>query len=272
MKSLLASFFRWIFTVDFFRKQYYFFHRRFFAPLHLFRGVKKEVVYRKHFRIQLDLDDWIQQQIYFLGDYEKEEIDFLYSYLKPGNTFIDIGGNIGIFSLNASGIVGQHGKVIAFEAFAPNFEKIKKNIQRNGISNTTLEHCAISDRKGKLEIYYDENADNVGMASSYLENSTLKVEVDSISLDEYLNIHPLKTVDLIKIDIEGGEFLALQGMKNVLKNHQPAIIIEMNHMTMEKSGTSEKEVLQFFSAQEYQLTKVLSKSTHSYNAVFQKVN
>ncbi|SDL84616.1 FkbM family methyltransferase [Chryseobacterium taihuense] len=271
MRSILASIFRLIFQINFFRKKYFAFHQYLFSRYPIFRGVKKDVLYRNSFKMNLNLDDWIQQQIYFLGDYEKNEIDYLYHVLKEGDCFIDIGGNIGLFSLNASKLIGMTGRVYAFEAFKPNYEIFSTHLKANHIQNVTLEHLAVSSETGFLEIFYNDTYDNAGMASSYLPDYTTKEIVQSIDLDSYVRSKNLSKIDLIKIDIEGGEYSALLGMSEVLNNFKPKIIIEINHVALKNSGHSEEEIKDFFSAKNYQLVNTLSKNENSYNAVFEFV-
>ncbi|SDJ72881.1 FkbM family methyltransferase [Chryseobacterium jejuense] len=269
MRSLLASFFKIILSIPFFRQKYFTFHKYIFNPYHPFDGVKKNIVYRGSIQLNLDLGDWIQQQLYFVGDYEKNEIDYLYSVLQDGDTFIDIGGNIGIFSLNASQIVGKEGKVYAFEAFKPNYEKFSQHLSINHFNNVTLEHQAVSDNNNYIEILYNESYGNVGMASSYLENFTAKEKVKSIILDDYVKNQQLVKIDLIKIDIEGGEFSALQGMQEILTHYQPKIIIEINNIALKNSDHSEEELIRLLLDKGYSQTKVLSRNENSYNAVFE---
>ncbi|MCS3532307.1 FkbM family methyltransferase [Chryseobacterium sp. JUb7] len=269
MGSLLASFFRCILSIDFFKQKYFAFHKYIFRPYHLFKNVSKNVIYRNSIRLDLNLSDWIQQQIYFLGDYEKNEIDYLYSTLKEGDTFIDIGGNIGLFSLNAAQIVKNTGCVYSFEAFTPNYNQFKKHIEINAFQNVILEHLAISDEKGFIEILYNEDYDNVGMASSFLKDFTSKEKVESISLDQYVKQQQLSRLDLVKIDIEGGEYTALLGMKETLIHFKPKIIIEINNIALRSSGRSEEELIRLLEENGYKKAKVLSQNESSYNAVFE---
>lgn len=271
MRSILASIFRLIFKINFFREKYFAFHQYLFSRYHPFRGVKKDIIYRNSFKMNLNLDDWIQQQIYFLGDYEKNEIDYLCNVLREGDCFIDVGGNIGLFSLNASKLAGETGKVYAFEAFKPNYQIFKTHLKANNIKNVTLEHLAVSSGSGVLEIFYNEAYDNAGMASSYLSDYTAKETVQSIDLNTYVRNKNLSKINLIKIDIEGGEFSALLGMNEVLNTFKPKIIIEINHIALKNSGHSEEEIKDFFTAKNYQLVNILSKNEDSYNAVFEFV-
>lgn len=269
MRSLLASFFKIILSIPFFRQKYFTFHKYIFNPYHLFDGVKKNIVYRDSIQLNVDLGDWIQQQLYFTGDYEKNEIDYLYSVLKDGDTFLDVGGNIGIFSLNAAKIVGKEGRVYAFEAFKPNYEKFFQHLSVNHFNNVTLEHLAVADHNDYIEILYNERYGNIGMASSYLEHFTAKEKVKSIVLDDYIKNQQITKIDLIKIDIEGGEFSALQGVQGILTYYKPKIIIEINNIALKSSSHSEEELIHLLVEKGYSQTKILSKNENSYNAVFE---
>lgn len=268
MRSLLASLFRHILGIQFFKERYFAFQKYIFRPYHLFKGVHKDVIYRNSIRLHLSLADWIQQQLYFLGDYEKNEIDYLYSTLKEGDTFIDIGANIGLFSLNAAQIVKNTGSIYSFEAFTPNYSTFKKHIEMNTFRNITPEHLAIAGEKGHIEILYNEDYDNVGMASSFLRDFTSREKVESISLDEYVKQKQISKLDLIKIDIEGGEYAALTGMKETLRIFRPGILIEINTAALRSSDKSEEELIGLLSEYGYIKTKVLSRNDNSYNAVF----
>lgn len=268
VKKLLAGFFRSLFKIPFFAKKYFGFHKHVFAPYKLFSGIKTEIIYRKNIRLTIHLDDWIQQQVYFLGDYEKPEIDYISGYLKAGDVFIDIGANIGLFSLNASKIVGNQGKVVAFEAFSSNFKQFKNNISINNFKNIISENKAISNQNSTIEILYNEEDHNIGMASAFLKDFTSKEIVESITLDEYASTHNISKIDLIKIDIEGGEYNAILGMTKILTNSKPQVIMEINHQTLQDSGHTEKEIIDLFSQFSYRIIKKLSNDGQSYNAVF----
>jgi len=266
---MLASVFRFILSFSFFKQRYFAFYTYIFNPYQLFKGVKKQEIYRNSIQLHLNLEDWIQQQIYFLGEYEKNEIDYLYAHLKKGDIFIDLGGNIGLFSLNASKIVGDEGKIYAFEAFTPNYNHFRKHIDINHFNNIKLEHLAVADKKGFIEILYDETYHNVGMASSFLQEYTAKEKVESISLDEYAKQQQISRIDLIKIDIEGGEYSALTGMREILMHYRPKILIEINNIALKSSNRSEEELVSLLTEKGYRKIKIVSKTDNSYNAVFE---
>lgn len=268
MRNNLAEIFRFLLKIPLFRNRYFTFHKHLFHPYQIFSGVKKQIVYRNDIKIKVHLDDWIQQQLFFLGEYEKPEIDYLYETLKPGNVFVDVGANIGLFSLNASKIVGLEGKVYAFEAFMPNYVKLYDNIKINNYTNIVAENNAILNQNSTIEILYNESDKNVGMASTYLKNFTSKELVEGFSLDHYFNDKMIEKVDLIKIDIEGGEYNALLGMDRILSELKPKVLIEINQVALENSGHNENEIIEFFKKYNYKILKKLSMNSQSYNAVF----
>lgn len=198
----------------------------------------------------------------------KSLIDYISEYLKAGDVFIDIGANIGLFSLNASKIVGNRGKVVAFEAFSSNFKQFKNNILINNFKNIISENKAISNQNSTIEILYNEEDHNIGMASAFLKDFTSKEIVESTTLDEYASTHNISKIDLIKIDIEGGEYNAILGMAKILTNSKPRVIMEINHQTLQDSGHTEKEIIDLFSQFSYRIIKKLSNDAQSYNAVF----
>lgn len=271
MGNFLADFFKILNSIPFISGQFFYFHKFIFKPFHVFKNVEKDFLYRETIRLHLHLNDWIQQQIFFLGEYEKPEIDFLYEFLNEGDVFIDIGGNIGLFSLNASKIVKSSGKVYAFEAFLPNFNQFKHHIQINRSENIQLENLAISNASGILEIFYDDKQNNFGMASSYLKDFTAKESVESIALNDYVKANNISKIDLIKIDIEGGEYNALQGMTEVLNKMKPIILLEISDFALQNADHSEAQILALLNENGYEKTKVLSKNQSSYNAVFQYI-
>lgn len=269
MRDILAHFWRYFFKIGYFRKKFFGIHQHLFSPYRFFKNVRKQIFYRDSITLDLDLEDWIQQQIYFLGDYEKPEIDFLYKTLRKGDVFVDIGANIGLFSLNASVILGETGKIYAFEAYPSNYDVLRSHVRLNGFHNITAENVAISDRKSIIEMKYNANDRNIGMASAYLKDFTSSIAVNALSLDEYTAEKNITRIDLIKMDIEGGEFKALQGMENVLRMWSPKLLIEINSEAMQSADYSESDILKFLEKLKYRKTLVLSWNKNSYNAVFE---
>jgi FkbM family methyltransferase len=245
MRTVAAEFFKFLFQFSFFKKRWFGIYKRIFRPLNLFRGVTRSYTFRGEILFELHLEEWIQQNIFFLGEYETSELNFLESTLKKGDTFIDVGANIGVHTLVASKKVGETGKVISFEPFPKNNKLIQKNIELNNTTNVQLERFAICDNSKSIPLFYNEAEVNQGMASSYATEFSLTETVEAISLDEYLKLNPIEHVDLIKIDIEGGEYPALQGMTQALQKLKPTLLIELDDDIIKNTPFGKSQIIGF---------------------------
>jgi len=211
-------------------------HKRFFKPSGIFKGVSKKIVYRNRIVLDLDINDWIQQNLYFLDQYEEKEIRFLESMLKPGDLFIDVGANIGLFSLVASAIIGESGKVYAFEPYSKNFDKLLHHVKLNRLGNVIAERRAVSDKSGWIDIKANDDDLNDGMFSAYVDTFTSSESVPTIELDQYIKDNIKQPIRFVKMDIEGGEYLAIKGMSTTLAKDHPVVLVEINPDILSKTS------------------------------------
>lgn len=129
--------------------------------------------------------------------------------LDPEETVIDIGGNIGLFSLYAVGCGAN--KVFCYEPLPENVEIIKRNLRENGICSVVVEPMAVTDKKGSPRLYLtDKDSGNLVFSFNSQGKLSRYLMVESISLKEILGRHKLKKVDFLKIDCEGGEGLIVR--------------------------------------------------------------
>jgi len=152
----------------------------------------------------------------WLGTYEFDKQLLFQKYVKPGMVIYDVGANAGFYTLLSSVLTGKTGKVFAFEPVPSNIFYIKRHIELNLLDNTTVIKKAVSDKITKLKFTLSSNP-SMGHISEEGE-----IEVETISLDEFVkqgNSPP----DLIKMDIEGAEFDALSGAKEILKTKKSII-------------------------------------------------
>lgn len=245
MRSLLAEILIFLFKIPFLKKRFYGIHKRIISPLNLFRGVTKRIKYKKGIILELHIDDWIQENLFFTGKYEETELRFIEKWLKKGNVFLDVGANIGLYTLLASKLVGEDGTVIAFEPFNKNFHSLKKNVLLNNRKNILLENLAVAETSKQIDIFYNDQLSNLGMASSYLSVNTDSEKIDAVSIDNYFKKHSVKTISFIKIDVEGGEYPVLLGMKETLTEHSPILLIEINKEILVNTPYSEQDINDF---------------------------
>jgi len=176
--------------------------------------------------------------------------------LRGDQVYLDLGANIGYFSLLASRIVGPKGKVFSFEPEPRNFSCLVKNKELNGYTQMNPFQKAASDKDGKTTLYicpYDTGHHTIRQSegiTSYETNAKFDkdritaVDVPTISIDAFLKEQNIAEVDLIKIDVEGAEFLAINGMKETLKGcKNTKIIMEFFPLLIEKMGNSPERLL-----------------------------
>lgn len=156
-------------------------------------------------------------------DYEPEMRWFL-DQMKPDQCFIDVGANVGIYSLHASRRLGNRGKVHAFEPTPETFDTLNQNIRLNSFINIESHKLALSDHCGILHLVAgDRPASN----ATSVEGSGLSIQ--ALTLDEFRETHPDRKIDFIKVDIEGGEEAFFRGGKDALRRDNPVILFESMH-------------------------------------------
>jgi FkbM family methyltransferase len=188
--------------------------------------------FHDNFYMLLNPTDHIQQQLFWYGYYEKEVGDLLKKIVKPGGVFLDLGANIGYFSL----LVADNSpsvKVISFEPVASLFQKMNDNISLNNIKNISTVNAAVGEIFEEKELFVSA-PDNLGMSSFHQpENYSGKKErVKVMAIDDWFKTSGLSKIDIIKLDVEGSEIGALKGMKEVLQKQKPILIVEVNPETL----------------------------------------
>ena len=190
----------------------------------------------KELKINLYKDSVLSRLIY--DGFEKDEIEFMTKVLREGDILIDIGANIGIFSLTASNIVGKSGKVISFEPSPVTYARLVENIKLNNFENIDARNIGISDKQGSLSLNISENGfDAWNSFAGGNDNKFQKVvEVNVSTLDEELKNTDKNKVSFIKIDVEGWEKFVLEGGRKILQNYSPTVMIEFTEANTFAAG------------------------------------
>jgi FkbM family methyltransferase len=174
----------------------------------------------------------------------------LESLLKTGDTFIDIGANVGIYSFMAARIVGSSGQVFSFEPDPMTYRGLSESAELNAFSQVRCLNIALSNYFGEASFYVD-SGDSVGssLLSTFDYNEVTKVKVDTFdNVIGTLDSDPQK-VRLIKVDVEGAEYLTIQGMKGFLGfGHRPAIFCEVRGSASKRSPNTYDAVRRFLEA------------------------
>lgn len=187
--------------------------------------------------------DVIGAPIYVNGMFEPSECKFVMKFLKPGMVFFDVGANLGQYTLLAAQRVGREGQVHSFEPSTRMFTELKYNVEINGLSSICiLNKVALSKDEGTARLsVYEPGAEVYGSLGTQdwpINASVVGYEdVEVITLDKYIRAHNIRNVDLIKMDIEGAELLAIQGAYEFLRQSDgPTIVLEMADVNTDGFG------------------------------------
>src|SRR5579883_1711683 len=162
----------------------------------------------------------------FREDYEPE-LRYLERFLSPGDTFIDVGASVGLYTVVASTLVGARGRVLAFEPASEIYPVLRRNAAINGTSNVTTFNAAVSDQPGTARLFHITGASLYSLGERAGHDDSFE-EVRVTTLDEVVDRMGLDSVACIKIDVEGAEALVLRGASRTLARFRPTVLFEAN--------------------------------------------
>ena len=203
----------------------------------------------RNIAMRFDLDSPVHQSILGAlqqsGAYEAGTSKFLGRVLRPGDTFIDVGAHIGFFSLLASAMVGDSGKIIAIEPTTENYDQLIYNLDLNKLGTIHPVKNVVSDIDGEVTFYLNKDNDgghalwdpSAHPANQKTRDSPENFTAQSITLGSLLDDFECSHVRLIKIDTEGAEAKILRGASDFLKTGMVDFIIaEVNKSGLEQMG------------------------------------
>jgi FkbM family methyltransferase len=190
----------------------------------------------KEFKLYVRLDDWaVGARIAVNRTYEPHVVAALRPYLTPGAVVVDVGANIGYYSLLAASCVGPAGKVLAFEPSPENCALIRQSARANHFEQIVVRERAVADAGGTMGYGADDSNGQINRSIS----ARHPMRVEAVALDDCLAAEA--PINVIKIDIEGAEGLALRGMRQLLRRHRPVLLVEFNPGGLSEASGVEPE-------------------------------
>ncbi|HEY0710850.1 MAG TPA: FkbM family methyltransferase [Polyangia bacterium] len=209
-------------------------------------------IVRNGLQFELDISDYMQWCAYFGIATEPREA--LYGLANAGMCVIDVGTNVGETVLNFSKRVGAAGVVHGFEVVPSTYERCRRNLDLNGISNVVLNNVGLAHQKGRFPIekpsVRNSGGDRLGTVEMGGELTGETVEVTT--LDDYVAAKHISRIDLIKVDVEGFETNVLRGAMVTLSKFRPALFVEVSDGSLRRQGSSGSELIAFLTAQGYE--------------------
>ncbi|WP_338677572.1 FkbM family methyltransferase [Streptomyces sp. SCSIO 30461] len=202
-------------------------------------------------RVAVDTQDLIQRYLYLFGVWEPHMTGWLRRRLRPGDTYIDVGANIGYYTLLAAHLVGNGGQVVAVEA-SPVFHRLLlRNVALNEYGNVRAINGAVSDKEETLKFVLASSA-NMGANSivPYEGQAESTFEAVARPLPDLLTEDEIRRARVIKVDVEGAEGSVVRGMSAMLPLLRPdaEITVEVTPDRMAQLGDSAEELMETLSA------------------------
>jgi FkbM family methyltransferase len=218
--------------------------RRLIRPYLAWRPLHFEATSKFGAIFHLSLNDLVQRYIFFFGSWEPEITEYICSNLESGDVFSDVGANIGYYSLLASKCVGDNGKVYAIEASPKIFVQLSANINRNSARNIIALNCAACDKRGHVSVYL-HGQDNCGATTIIAElgenrSAAFETVIEAFPLQDIIPVGDIERAKIIKIDVEGAEWLVLNGLSMLLDrlSDRTEILVEANAAALRTNGAS----------------------------------
>ncbi len=167
-----------------------------------------------------DSSDMLSRYVYYFGQWEPEVSRLIKQRLRPGRTFVDVGANIGWYTLLAANTVGSTGRVVAIEASPTNFLRLQENVTNNRLGNVRLVNEAVWSSR-RLLSFFQGPPSHSGVSTvvpSFAERQRCELagQIPACPLPEILSPEEISTLRILKIDVEGAECEVLRGLEPVL--------------------------------------------------------
>jgi FkbM family methyltransferase len=229
--------------------------------------IELETSFDENVRIITLLSDHIESQIFWQGFQEADEgaVKLLKQNLPVDGVFVDVGANIGTFTLVAAHRAYQ-GRVHSFEPSAYHFGRLARNVALNRFGNVVLNQKGLYDQPGEATLFLPckvGEMNNSGAASLYNTNSSQGADqvseaVSLIRIDDYVEDQGLGRLDIIKIDIEGAEIKALKGAEKTITRFRPLVLMELDRDNLARAGYEPDEVLDLWRSMGYKVAIILT--------------
>lgn len=173
---------------------------------------------------------------------EQFEVELWNRLIAPGMVVADVGANLGLFTLAAAKRARPGGRVHSFEPEPENFELLSRAVEANGCDNVTLHRAAVAEKSGRATLFFREEHRGDHRIYGKTVEGRLPLDVPLTTLDDA--VEPPSSLDLVKLDIQGAEWRALQGMRRQIQaNPEIRIVSEFFPAGMRESGGDPREFL-----------------------------
>jgi len=206
-------------------------------------------------KLKLHLKNDVDKRLFLYG-FEKDIIRCFRKLIKKDDVVLDIGANIGIYSLIASESIGKIGRIYAFEPANIAYSSLLYNIKLNRIDNIYPIKAGVSDHSGRaiFNICHDDAYNSLGEAP--LKQIIKSETIDLMSIDDFVINYKIAKVNVIKVDTEGAEYLVFKGAHKTLNKHKPILFFEHNPIVTKGFSNSTHDLIELIRFHGYELFEI----------------
>jgi FkbM family methyltransferase len=199
----------------------------------------------------------IGRHIYRTGLWEPAATECVRAEVRPGMTAVDVGADIGYYTLLFAKLVGPAGSVLAFEPIPKALEMLRANAARNNLGNVQCLGFALFDRAGRASLSRPFADSRIEAGADRPAAGALEVELRPF--DDWRREAAVGRVDFVKMDVEGAELNVLRGMRQTLELFRPALLIEVHPRQMVTFGASAEQLMAFLAELDYDVQTVVEQ-------------
>lgn len=216
--------------------------------------------------MRLDMSSYLDRCVYYQGNYRPWVIDQFVQYIQEGDTVIDVGANIGSYSLRFAQKVGKTGRVFAFEPEPSVFQRLQDNLALNQTSNLEALAMAVADDAGELEFFVTpEDSENHGRSALFPSDWRARaVVVPTTSIDRFMEDRNLRQLRAIKADTQGAEHKVLVGAARTIRELAPLIFLRLNQSNSRVAGCDTAQSVELLRDHGYDLYVMDGKKMRRY--------
>lgn len=203
------------------------------------------------YRITCDLRDSVQRALFYCGTYEPQTTALISDALRSGDTFLDVGANVGHYTFLAAQRVGPTGQVVAIEASRSTAERLAADVERNGLRDVvTVHNVAAGDDISTSGLYAAADPAQIGMR--HLDPGDSHSAIEEVAVLPLDHLLPDLRPNVVKMDIEGSELRALSGMSKMLSTDPPRLVVaEAQAHLLRRFGDSVEAMIRFMADHKY---------------------
>jgi FkbM family methyltransferase len=199
-------------------------------------------------RLAGDARDILQQYIYYFGIWEPDLTGWISRRIRSGDTFVDVGANVGYYTLLASTLVGESGSVVAIEPSPRLFEALRDSVARNRLRNVRSVNLAVLDRSTAVSLFRGTEHHS-GLTTTREERGLdFECQVEAAPLPAILSPEETRRARLVKVDVEGAEWSVVSGMEPMLASGRDdlEVIVEIDAELLAHQGRRPQDILALF--------------------------